>query len=497
MRRRRAHAGSRVNWALVVPVLGGTLLAVALGMAVCALIGLLAGDGAVGAFAGPAAIVLPASLLALASARRIRSSPFRARDGFVGVTSAWIVAAAVGAIPFLLAGTYDRPADAFFESMNGFTTNGATLIANVEAQPHAVLLWRSITQWLGGLGIVVLVVAVAPATGLATQRMFYAEMSGVTAERLTPRIAETAKILWSVYAGLTAAGFLAFLVAGMSAFDAINHILTTIATGGFSTRTGSIGAFDSVPIELVTIVFMAAGGVNFALYWQALKGRGSMWPQLAELRAYLGILVVATAIATASLLVSHPPIGVADALRDSGFTVVSMATSTGFITTDFSEWNTFARLIMVVLMFIGACAGSTAGGVKVMRLILLGKALVQDVERQVRPKTVEVLRVRGRVFSEEVRRGVLAFFSIYMLIFVVGSLVMTALGLDGETALTSVVASLNIIGTGLGEIGPSGSYAAIPEGGRWFLLVLMLAGRLEIFTILVLLTPAFWRRGVA
>ena len=162
-----------------------------------------------------------------------------------------------------------------------------------------------------------------------------------------------------------------------------------------------------------------------------------------------------------------------------------------------SEWNTFARLIMVVLMFIGACAGSTAGGVKVMRLILLGKALVQDVERQVRPKTVEVLRVRGRVFSEEVRRGVLAFFSIYMLIFVVGSLVMTALGLDGETALTSVVASLNIIGTGLGEIGPSGSYAAIPEGGRWFLLVLMLAGRLEIFTILVLLTPAFWRRGVA
>ena len=496
MRRRRAPAGSRVNWALVVPVLGGTLLAVALGMVACAGIGLLAGDGAVGAFAGPAAIVLPASLLALTSARRIRSSPFRARDGFVGVTSAWIAAAAVGAIPFLLAGTYDRPADAFFESMNGFTTNGATLIANVEAQPHAILLWRSITQWLGGLGIVVLVVAVAPATGLATQRMFYAEMSGVTAERLTPRIAETAKILWSVYAGLTAAGFLAFVVAGMSAFDAINHILTTIATGGFSTRTGSIGAFDSLPIELVTIVFMAAGGVNFALYWQALKGRGSLWPQLTELRAYLIILVVATAIATASLLVSHH-IGAADALRDSGFTVVSMATSTGFITTDFNEWNTFARLIMVVLMFIGACAGSTAGGVKVIRLILLGKALIQDVERQVRPKTVEVLRVRGRVFSEEVRRGVLAFFSIYMLIFVVGSLVMTALGLDGTTALTSVVASLNIIGTGLGEIGPSGSYAAIPESGRWFLLVLMLAGRLEIFTILVLLTPAFWRRGVA
>jgi trk system potassium uptake protein TrkH len=496
VRRRRAHAGSRVNWALVVPVLGGTLLAVALGMVICAAIGLLAGDGAVGAFAAPAAIVLPVSLVALTSARRIGSSPFRARDGFVGVTSAWIVAAAVGAIPFLLAGTYERPADAFFESMNGFTTNGATLIANVEAQPHAILLWRSVTQWLGGLGIVVLVVAVAPATGLATQRMFYAEMSGVTAERLTPRIAETAKILWSVYAGLTAAGFLAFLVAGMSAFDAVNHILTTIATGGFSTRTGSIGAFHSLPIELVTIVFMAAGGVNFALYWQALKGRGSLWPQLAELRAYLGILVVATAIATASLLVSHP-IGAADALRDSGFTVVSMATSTGFITTDFNEWNTFARLIMVVLMFIGACAGSTAGGVKVIRLILLGKALVQDVERQVRPKTVEVLRVRGRVFSEQVRRGVLAFFSIYMLIFVVGSLVMTALGLDGTTALTSVVASLNIIGTGLGEIGPSGSYAAIPESGRWFLLVLMLAGRLEIFTVLVLLTPAFWRRGIA
>jgi trk system potassium uptake protein TrkH len=329
--------------------------------------------------------------------------------------------------------------------------------------------------------------------------MFHAEMSGFTAERLTPRIADTAKIIWGVYLALTAAGFLAYLLAGMGPFDAINHILTTIATGGFSTRTASIAAFDSLAIELVAIVFMALGGVNFALYWRVLKGRGrgSLWPHLAELRAYLVILLAATTVVTLSLILSDTTISAERALRDSAFTVVSIITSTGFITADFNEWDSFGRLVMLLLMFVGACAGSTAGGMKVMRVVLLGKAAAQEVQRQVRPKTVQVLRVGGRVFSEEVRRGVLAFFSIYVLIFVVGTLVMTAIGVDGTTAASSVIASLNIIGPGLGEVGPTENYSAIPGGGLWFLCLLMLTGRLEIFTVLVLLTPAFWRRSVA
>jgi trk system potassium uptake protein TrkH len=497
VRRRRRPLGPGLNWQLVLPVVGGALLAVGIGMAVCAVTAVARGDGAALDFAIPSAVVIPASLVALFSAGRLSSIPFRARDGFFAVTMAWIVAAAAGAVPFLLYGSFDDPSDAFFESMSGFTTTGATLLGRLEDQPGSILLWRSLTQWMGGVGIVVLVVAIAPATGMATQRIFHAEMSGFTADRLTARIADTAKIIWGVYLALTAAGFLAYMLAGMGPFDAINHILTTIATGGFSTRTASIAAFDSLPIELVAIVFMALGGVNFAIYWRALKGRRTVLPQLAELRAYVVILVVATVVVTASLILSDTTISAGRALRDSAFTVVSIITSTGFITADFNEWDAFGRLVMLLLMFVGACAGSTAGGMKVMRVVLLGKAAAQEIQRQVRPKTVQVLRVRGRVFSEEVRRGVLAFFAIYILIFAVGTLVMTAIGVDGTTAASSVIASLNIIGPGLGEVGPTQNYAAIPQGGLWFLCGLMLTGRLEIFTVLVLLTPAFWRRSVA
>jgi trk system potassium uptake protein len=495
--RRSLGLVSAVNWPIVIPVVAGTLGAVGLGMAVCALTAVVAGDGATVAFAAPAAVVLPLAVLGLVSARRLRSIPFRARDGFLAVTLAWVAAAAVGAAPFLLNGTFERPVDAFFESMSGFTTTGATLLARVEAEPHAILLWRSLTQWLGGVGIVVLVVAIAPATGMATNRVFFAELSGVTPDRLTPRIADTAKILWAIYLAFTAAGFVAFAAAGMGPFDAINHILTTIATGGFSTRTDSIAAFDSLAIEIVTIVFMVLGGINFALYWHAMRGADSLRPQLPELRAYLVILVVATAIVTLTLVLSQTPIGAADALRDSAFTVVSITTSSGFITADFDEWNSFGRLVMLMLMFVGGCAGSTAGGMKVIRVLLLGRAAAQEVERQVRPTTVQVLRIGGRVFSEEVRKGVLAFFSLYILIVAAGTVVMAGVGVDGTTAVSSVIASLNIIGPGLGEVGATENYTAIPSGGLWFLTALMLAGRLEVFTVLVLLTPAFWRRSVA
>ncbi|MGH2945506.1 MAG: TrkH family potassium uptake protein, partial [Solirubrobacteraceae bacterium] len=444
----------------------------------------------------PAAVSVALGAAGVASGRRLKSMPLRARDGFLAVTLAWLVAAMVGAVPYLLHGTFERPVDAFFESMSGFTTTGATLLDRIEPEPDAILLWRSMSQWLGGVGIVVLVVAIAPATGLASQRVFYAETSGVTADRLTPRIADTAKIIWGIYLALTALGFLAYLLAGMGAFDAVNHIFTTLATGGFSTRTASIAAFDSLAVELVAIVFMTLGGINFAFYWRALRG-GRLWPQLAEVRAYLVILVIATAAVTISLAVSDEGVGVSRALRDSGFAVVSLTTTTGYTTADFDQWHDFARLLLLALMFVGGCAGSTAGGMKVIRVVLLGKAAGQEVQRQLQPKAVQVLRVRGKVFSEEVRRGVLGFFMLYVTVFLAGTLVMAALGLDSITAVSSVIATLNVIGPGLGEVGAAENYAAVPEGGRWFLSALMLIGRLEVFTVLVLLTPAFWRPHVA
>jgi trk system potassium uptake protein TrkH len=408
-----------------------------------------------------------------------------------------VAAAAVGALPFLLHGTFDRAADGFFESMSGFTTTGATLLDDIEAEPDAVLLWRSITQWLGGVGIVVLVVAIAPATGMASQRVFYAETSGVTPERLTPRIADTAKIIWGVYLALTAAGFAAFRLAGMTAWEAINHIFTTVATGGFSTRTASIAGFESLAVELVAIVFMAAAGVNFTFYWLALRGRSRIWPQAAEVRAYLLILAAGTAAVTASLVLADDGNGLAESLRAAAFTVVSVVTTTGFTTADFDQWPDFARIALLGLMFVGGCAGSTAGGIKVIRVMLLGKAAGQELQRQLQPKAVQVLRIRGRVFSEEVRRGVFAFFALYLTVFAAGTLVMAGVGLDPITAASSVAATLNVIGPGLGDVGASENFAVVPEGGRWFLSALMLVGRLEIFTVLVLLTPAFWRPNVA
>lgn len=494
---RRVSRAPKLNYRLIVPVVAGTGLMVGLGLLVCDAVAIAYGDGASVAFGVTALILMPLSILGLVFASRLPERPMRTRDGFLAVTLAWVVASVFGAIPFLVFGTFDRPVDAFFESMSGFTTTGATLLADIEAEPHAVLLWRSLMQWLGGVGIVVLVVAIAPATGLASQRVFYAETSGVTPDRLTPRIADTAKIIWGIYLVLTASCFVAYLVAGMGAFDAINHALTTVATGGFSTRTASIAAFESFPVELVAIVFMILGGVNFALYWQVLRNRRAAWPQLPELTAYLTLIVIATAAVTISLLFSQPDMALTQALRDSAFAVSSIITSTGYVTADFDEWSTFATMVLLALMFVGGCAGSTSGGMKVIRIMLLGKAAAQEVQRQLQPSAVQVLRFRGRIYGEDVRRGVLGFFYIYVTVFLVGTLVMSAFGLDEVTAATSVIATLNIIGPGLAEVGAVENYAAVPQGGLWCLSLLMLIGRLEVFTVLVLLTPAFWRRNIA
>jgi trk system potassium uptake protein TrkH len=486
----------RLNWQLIVPVVAGALVAVGAAQSVCFAVAVIGGDGGALAFGAPSAVVIPLAYASLLGARRFRTVPLRARDGFFAVTMAWLAAAIVGAAPFLLEGSFDRPLDAFFESMSGFTTTGATLLDEMEPEPDSILLWRSFTQWLGGVGIVVLVVAIAPATGLATSRVFYAETSGVTAERLTPRIADTAKIIWGIYLVFTALGFLAYVLAGMGAFDAINHIFTTLATGGFSTRTASIAGFESLAIELVAIVFMAAAGVNFAFYWRAMRGLG-IWPQAAEVRLYLLILVGSIGAVTVSLALNNQPGDVWQNLRESAFSVTSVMTNTGYTTADFDGWNDYARSHLLLVMFVGGCAGSTAGGLKIIRVLLLGKAAGQEVQRQLRPKAVQVLRTRGRVFSEEIRRGVLGFFYIYMAVAIVGTMAMLASGLDIVSALSSVAATLNLVGPGLGEVGATDNYAAVSDGGRLILSGLMLAGRLEIFTVLVLLTPAFWRRQAA
>jgi trk system potassium uptake protein TrkH len=295
---------------------------------------------------------------------------------------------------------------------------------------------------------------------------------------------------------LTALAGIAYLAAGMAPFDALNHTLTTVSTGGFSTRNDSIASFDSLPIELVAIAFMALAGVNFAFYWRAVRG-DSLRPQFVEVRAYLVILLGAIAVVTASVALANDADNVAEALRGAAFSVTTVLTGTGYVTDDFDTWNSFARVGLLLLMFVGACAGSTAGGIKVVRIVLLGKAAVQELDRQVRPRAVTVLRLGGKSFSEEVRRAILGFFLLYVLVYAIGTLAFAATGLDPITAISAASSTLNIVGPGLGEIGATDNFTAVPPAGRAIAIVLMLTGRLEVFTVVVLLAMLFGLRRAA
>jgi trk system potassium uptake protein TrkH len=478
---------------LVLPalVVGGTFVACGIGMLACAAVGL--GDGrAVAAVGLPGLATLALGVVVLFATRTAtrRGLTVRPVAGMLAVTLAWVGASLVGAVPFLAAGTFSSPLDAFFEAMSGFTTTGATLIADIEAQPDGLLMWRSMTQWMGGIGIVVLVVSIAPVSGPAIQRAFYAEVSGVTAERLTPRIVDTAKIISGIYLALSAGAVAAYLIAGMGLFDAVAHMFTTLATGGFSPRNDSIASFDSLPIELVAIVFMTLAGVNFAFYWRAIQG-GPLRPQFTEVRTFLLIMLVAIVAVTISLLIADDVAGVAEAARQSAFSVTSITTTTGYTTADFDSWNEFARLGLLVLMFVGGCAGSTAGGMKVIRILLLGQIAEQEIVRQLHPTSVQVLRLGGRPFPEVLRAAVLSFALIYALVFIAGSFALAMTGVDLATAISGTSATLNVIGPGLGDVGAVDNFAAVPAGGRAVGIALMLIGRLEVFTVVALLAALF------
>ena len=486
-------AGSRLaigpSAALVLLTLGGTLAACTLGLLTCAAVAGVDGR-ALAAFALTGAGTLVLSIACLYGSRSGRRGlTVRPFAGLLAVTLAWVAASAIGGVALLAAGTFDSPLDALFEATSGFTTTGATLIVGLESQPDAVLLWRSVMQWMGGVGIVVVVVAIAPVTGPAVQRAFYAETTGITTERLTPRIVDTAKIIAAIYLVLSAAAVVAYLAVGMGGFDAVNHAMTSVATGGFSTRDASIGAFDSLPIELVAIAFMILGGINFAFYWRAIR-RKPVMPQGAEVLAFLAILAGAIAVITVSVELAGEA-----SLRGAAFSVTSIVTSTGYTTVDFDSWNQFARVALLILFSSGACAASTAGGIKVIRTVLLWKTARQELDRPLSPTAVKVLRFGGHAYSEDVRRAVLGFFLVYAMVYSVGSLAMAASGVDPVTAISAASSSLNIIGPGLGEIGPDTTWQALPDFGRAVAVVMMIAGRLEVFTVVVLLAAIFRRRG--
>jgi trk system potassium uptake protein len=424
-----------------------------------------------------------------------RRKELRSRDGFVVVVLFWVVLGLFGALPFMLS---EQPhisfTDAVFESVSGLTTTGATVLTGIDNLPHSILWYRQQLQWLGGMGIIVLAVAVLPMLGVGGMQLYRAETPGPMKDtKLTPRITETAKALWYIYLGLTIACALAYWAAGMSGFDAIGHAFSTVAIGGFSTHDASMGYFHSPTIELIAVVFMLLAGMNFALHFVAWRRR-SLRPYILdeEVRTYLYLLALASVVTTVYLYFSGTIPNFGSALHHGIFQAVSIGTTAGFTTTDYFTWPSFLPVMLLFLSFIGGCAGSTAGGMKVIRFLLLLKQGVRELTRLIHPAAQIPIKVGGKPMSLGVVDAVWGFFAAYVATFSIMLLALMATGLDQVTAFSAVAACMNNLGPGLGTVGAH--YADISGVAKWILCLAMLLGRLEIFTLLVLMSRTFWRR---
>lgn len=414
------------------------------------------------------------------------------REGFLIVTLFWVVLGMVGALPFIF-GLHLSFTDAVFESISGFTTTGATVMHNLDLLAPSILYHRQQIQWIGGMGIIVLAVAILPLLGVGGLQLYRAEASGVAKEeKLTPRIAETARLLWAIYSALTLCCAAAYWLAGMSLFDAVCHAFTTVATGGFSTHDASMAYFDSPVIELIASVFMLAGGVNFAIHFSFWK-RLSINPYLTdpETRAYVKIFLWAVVLVSLSLIASHAYPRVIDSIRHATFQVASILTSTGFTTDNFSLWPLHVPLLLAMVSFIGGCAGSTAGGIKVLRILLLAKVSLRQLYKLAHPRAIAIVKLNGQNINTEIVYSALGFFALYVATSLLLTAAMMAAGLDLESAFGAVMATINLLGPGLGDV--ADSFVSVSEAGKWLGIFSMLLGRLEVFTLLILFLPAYWR----
>ena len=428
--------------------------------------------------------------------RKFRDAPSRLarREGLVIVTGSWVIAAVLGGLPFLLSGMTPNPVDALFEAMSGFTTTGSTILADIEVCPKSLLFWRSLTHWLGGMGIIVLFVAVLPALGVGARLLYQFEVPGVESEDLKPRIRETAMVLWVIYLIMSGIETLLLYLLGLDLYDALIHTFGTVATGGFSTLNGSLGGFDIPAVEVVVTVFMFLAGGNFTLYFRSWRWKRIVHFKDPEFRLYAGLLLIPGFLFGIILYAQGAKDSLLESLRHTTFQIISVGTTTGYGTDDFDVWPHGMRLFLVLLMFVGGCAGSTGGGMKVLRFLLILRFLRYELRRFVNPRRVRTITLGGARIPDEVMRNTLAFFGFLIMIFVFASLGLASLGLELSTATTAVAATLGNIGPGLGAVGPTQNFSALPDLAKLILTFMMLLGRLEIFTALCLFTPALYRR---
>jgi len=420
------------------------------------------------------------------------------REGFAVVTFSWVAAALAGALPFYLSGAIPTFTDSLFESMSGFTTTGASILGAhnpIESIPHGILFWRSLTHWLGGMGIILLSLAVLPMLGVGGMQLFRAEVPGPTKDKLTPRIKDTAKILWMVYLSFSVLEILLLWLGGMNLFDSACHTFGTMATGGFSTKSASIGYYDSRFIQYVIIIFMFIAGTNFALHYLFLfRGRIGRYWSSREFRFFFFLVWAFTLLLVIHALITRPGTGLETSFRESLFQVNAILTTTGYGTTDWEVWGAFPQILLVMMMFVGGMAGSTGGGVKVIRVQVLLAQIKIELSRLIHPNAVMPLRIGDKLIDDGIVRNVLAFLLAFAIILTVSTAVLSAMGIDMVTSFGAAIASLSNIGPGLGEVGPTDNYGWMPVAAKWVLIPLMMLGRLEVFTVLILFSRHFWRR---
>ena len=414
------------------------------------------------------------------------------RDGYLIVILSWIAMSLFGMLPYIFTDQISNVPDAFFETVSGYTTTGASILNDIEILDHGILYWRSLTQWIGGMGIIVLAVAILPFLGIGGMQLFVAEAPGVSVDKLQPRIKETAMRLWQIYISFTVVLFFILWAEGMNSFEAVNHAMTTFATGGFSTKNASIGYFESPLIQYTIILFMFISATNFTLTYFAIKLDFKKVFQNEEFRIYSSFIIFLTAIVFITLYLIDSSYA-EETFRSALFSVVSIITTTGFTTVDFTGWTEFITILFFILMFFGASAGSTSGGIKIVRHVVLLKNSYIELKKQLHQQGVFILRFNNSKVPQSVVTNILAFMMLYVVIFSIGSVIMTLMGVDFITAIGSVAATLGNIGPGIGDVGPANNFSSIPDAGKYFLSLLMLIGRLELLTFLLILTPAFWK----
>ncbi len=494
----------RLNSRIIFHIMGLLLLCNGGFMLIAALVSLFYNDGATLGIS-LASITTMFTGVSLMYVTRNHKKEVQRKEGYIIVTFGWIVMSLSGMLPYLFSGAIPGVTNAFFETISGYTTTGASIVDDIEALPQGILLWRSLTHWIGGMGIIVLAIAILPLLGIGGMQLFAAEAPGPSADKLHPRITDTAKRLWLIYVGYTAAETILLRIAGMSFFDAVNHALATLSTGGFSTKNASLAYWNDNPaVQYIVILFMFLAGANFVLSYFAFKGKVQRVIKDEEFKFYAGSIVLFTALA-ACMIYFQAEVPVSDyhpmvlgygesAFRHALFQVLTVITTTGFVTADFTSWTPFLTIFFFGLFFLGGSAGSTSGGIKVMRHLLIIKNGLLEFKRTLHPNAIIPVRYNNKTVKEEIVYNIIAFFVLYMLLFIIGALVLGLLGLDFASAIGGAASSLGNVGPALGSLNPLSNFNGLPDAGKWWCGFLMLAGRLELFTVLIVMTPYFWKR---